>query len=162
MGSYTPELVAAAGFTGMLDGFTSKPLEMIKLRQQLEVSSKTGMSIREAFKAIVQEGEAGLGCGSALLNLFRGWLPTVLRETLGCMGFFAAYEVTKVNLGNLERKQKAREVMRLQCQAKKNSEMSGHTSRIWGSRCYGGSYVLSLRIPWNLLCADADRHPYTQ
>ena len=33
--SCTPELVAAAGFVGMLDGFTSKPLEMIKLRQQV-------------------------------------------------------------------------------------------------------------------------------
>jgi hypothetical protein len=33
--SCTPELVAAAGFVGMLDGFTSKPLEMIKRRPQV-------------------------------------------------------------------------------------------------------------------------------
>ncbi len=112
--SCTPELVVAAGFTGMLDGFTSKPLEMIKLRQQLKDSSSMAMSIGQTFRHIAQEGGCRAGAGSGLRNLFRGWAPTVLRESLGCMGFFAAYEVTKVNMGTWERERRAREVMRQQ------------------------------------------------
>ena len=119
--SCTPELVAAAGFTGMLDGFTSKPLEMIKLRQQLTDSSTMHMSIGETYRAIVREGgRAGAG---GLGNLFRGWLPTVLRETLGCMGFFAAYEVTKVNLGNWERKRRIAQVRKQQGVGNKQKEL---------------------------------------
>lgn len=102
----TPELVAAAGFTGMLDGFTSKPLEMIKLRQQVAegVANAQVLNIKETFSVVVKEA----GGRNGFLNLFRGWLPTVIRETVGCMGFFAAYELTKVNLGNWERKRKLR------------------------------------------------------
>ncbi len=116
--SCTPELVAAAGFVGMLDGFTSKPLEMIKLRQQLDDSSTMAMTIGQTYRVIAQEGG-----GHGLRSLFRGWLPTVLRETLGCMGFFAAYEITKVNLGNWERGRRIREVRRQQGLGNKQKEL---------------------------------------
>lgn len=107
----TPELVAAAGFTGMLDGFTSKPLEMIKLRQQVAegVANAQVLNIKETYSVVVKEVGRRNGGG---WNLFRGWLPTVIRETVGCMGFFAAYELTKVNLGNWERKRKLRALKR--------------------------------------------------
>ena len=58
-------------------------------------------NLRQMWDIIVHEGG---GSRIDIRNLFRGWLPTVIRETVGCMGFFAAYELTKVNLGNWERK----------------------------------------------------------
>ena len=76
----------AAGAVGLMDGLISKPLEMIKLRQQFSASNF--YTFRQAGRLIVQEGGYGA--------LFRGWVPTALRETVGCIGFFVAYEASKV------------------------------------------------------------------
>jgi hypothetical protein len=52
----------------------------------------------EGFKSVLQEG--GVAC------LFRGWLPTVLREAIGNAAFFAAYHEMKNFVTYLERKGK--------------------------------------------------------
>jgi hypothetical protein len=90
-------LLFSAAFSGFVDGITSKPLEMIKLRQQAIEELVDVDNIRGSFvastKAIFREG--GLPC------FFRGWLPTVLRESIGNMAFFATYQFTKATLFSL-------------------------------------------------------------
>jgi hypothetical protein len=94
----TAGLLWAAFGTGALDGITSKPLEMIKLREQAAAVHHDKLSVTEGFKSVLQEG--GVAC------LFRGWLPTVLREAIGNAAFFAAYHEMKNFVTYLERKGK--------------------------------------------------------
>ena len=95
----TPGLIAAAGFTGFVDGITSKPLEMIKLRQQFYPASDRSNFFKASRRLIAEDGIAGA---------FRGWVPTVLRETLGNSAFFVAYELTKVSGIFLEKRTKGK------------------------------------------------------
>jgi solute carrier family 25 (mitochondrial carnitine/acylcarnitine transporter), member 20/29 len=78
-------LVAAAGATGFFDALVYKPLEVIKLKMQ--VASEAPSSFIQFTKKFFRErGVAGL---------YRGLLPTLIRETIGSIAFFAAYEITK-------------------------------------------------------------------
>jgi hypothetical protein len=82
------KLLISAAVTGCLDVISTKPLEMIKLRQQASI--EIGLIHESFFKrahAVIGEG--------GLLGLYRGWIPTILREAVGSMAFFAAFQYTK-------------------------------------------------------------------
>ena len=114
-------LVMAAFGTGAMDGVTSKPLEMIKLRQQTAEDHHVHMSIAEGYRAILKEG--GIGC------LFRGWIPTMLREALGNAAFFAAYHETKNFITFLEKQKRARKNAIAKAESEKQQKSVDGTAR---------------------------------
>jgi hypothetical protein len=86
-------ILLSAGITGFVDGWASKPFEIVKLRQQVEPTHSTPSTFFESYNALYNEGGVGV--------FFRGWLPTVLRETIGNIAYFAAYHQTKIFLQHL-------------------------------------------------------------
>lgn len=82
------KLLVSASATGILDVLISKPLEMIKLRQQAAMDSTL---IHASFGARAKE----LLLENGFFGLYRGWLPTVLREALGSLAYFATYQHVK-------------------------------------------------------------------
>eukprot|EP01041_Mallomonas_annulata_P006293 gene6293-12738_t len=82
-------LLAAAG-TGIFDSTVYKPLEIIKLRQQ--VSTTNASFIASTRELLAEDGIRGM---------YRGLLPTVIREGIGSAAFFAAYELSKAELCKL-------------------------------------------------------------
>ena len=79
----------ASAATGMIDGLSSKPFEMIKSRQQIASTAKR-LKSTVAIRTILAEG--------GFANFFRGWLPTVIRDSLGNAAFFVAYQTVKNKL----------------------------------------------------------------
>lgn len=85
------KLLISAFITGCLDVLMTKPLEMIKLRQQ---ASTEASLVHASFLTRARElwSEAGV------FGTYRGWVPTMLREALGSLAFFAAFPQTKNTL----------------------------------------------------------------
>lgn len=84
------KLFASAFATGCMDVFFTKPFEMIKLRQQASTSELSHAPFIVRAKTLASEG--------GILNLYRGWVPTLLRESLGSIAFFAVYKLSKNQL----------------------------------------------------------------
>ena len=76
----------------MIDGLSSKPFEMIKSRQQIASTSSKRLRSSVAIKALLDEG--------GVLNFFRGWFPTIIRDSLGNAAFFVAYQTVKNKLAH--------------------------------------------------------------
>jgi len=81
-------LIIASATTGLIDGLASKPFEMIKSRQQI-VSSSNRLRSTVAIRTLLEEG--------GIATFFRGWFPTMLRDSLGNAAFFVAYQTVKNN-----------------------------------------------------------------
>jgi Mitochondrial carrier protein len=103
-------LIFAAAGTGALDGLTSKPLDLIKIRQQMFPAVPSPISGHLHRTGAGPIGTSAVTCiahakfsdsvrvlmkEEGLPVLFRGLLPSVLREALGNAAFFAAYHGTK-------------------------------------------------------------------
>mmetsp|Transcript_37058 Transcript_37058/g.37719 ORF Transcript_37058/g.37719 Transcript_37058/m.37719 type:complete len:319 (+) Transcript_37058:116-1072(+) len=77
-------LVTAAAGTGVIDAIVYKPLEVIKLKQQVALHNSTFLNItRDMY------------LDSGWRGMYRGMTPTVLREAIGSAAFFSVYEICK-------------------------------------------------------------------
>ena len=87
-------LIIASAATGLIDGLSSKPFEMIKSRQQIVTSSKR-LRATVAIRTLLEEG--------GLSTFFRGWFPTMLRDSLGNAAFFVAYQTVKNKISKVNK-----------------------------------------------------------
>ena len=79
-------IVAAAG-TGFFDALVYKPLEVIKLKMQVEMSDKP-LTFTSCTRKIIREG-------GGLRGLYHGLLPTLVRSAVS---YFFAYDLLSFRL----------------------------------------------------------------
>jgi solute carrier family 25 carnitine/acylcarnitine transporter 20/29 len=81
---------AAAGFAS---GFLSSPIELLKIRQQLDQGGSNAVKLLPLTRDIVRN--------SGWLSLFRGLSATLIREIPSFPAYFVTYEYSKIYLQGL-------------------------------------------------------------
>ena len=81
---------AAAGFAS---GFLSSPIELLKIRQQLDQRGSNSVKLLPLTRDIVRN--------SGWLSLFRGLNATLIREIPSFPAYFVTYEYSKIYLQGL-------------------------------------------------------------
>ena len=81
---------AAAGFAS---GFLSSPIELLKIRQQLDQRGSNSVKLLPLTRDIVRN--------SGWLSLFRGLSATLIREIPSFPAYFVTYEYSKIYLQGL-------------------------------------------------------------
>jgi solute carrier family 25 (mitochondrial carnitine/acylcarnitine transporter), member 20/29 len=81
---------AAAGFAS---GFLSSPIELLKIRQQLDQGGSNSVKLLPLTRDIVRN--------SGWLSLFRGLSATLIREIPSFPAYFVTYEYSKIYLQGL-------------------------------------------------------------
>jgi solute carrier family 25 carnitine/acylcarnitine transporter 20/29 len=81
---------AAAGFAS---GFLSSPIELLKIRQQLDQRGSSSVKLLPLMRDIVRN--------SGWLSLFRGLSATLIREIPSFPAYFVTYEYSKMYLQGL-------------------------------------------------------------
>jgi solute carrier family 25 carnitine/acylcarnitine transporter 20/29 len=78
---------------GLASGFLSSPIELLKIRQQLDQRGADAAKLSHLTRSIVKN--------SGALSLFRGLSATMLREIPSFPAYFVTYEYSKIYLQRL-------------------------------------------------------------
>jgi solute carrier family 25 carnitine/acylcarnitine transporter 20/29 len=86
-------LMISGATAGLASGFLSSPIELLKIRQQLDQRGSDAAKLSHLTRTIVKN--------SGVLSLFRGLSATMLREIPSFPAYFVTYEYSKIYLQKL-------------------------------------------------------------
>jgi solute carrier family 25 carnitine/acylcarnitine transporter 20/29 len=86
-------LLISGAMAGLASGFLASPIELLKIRQQLDQRGSDSVKLWPLTRDIVKH--------SGFLSLFRGLSATLIREIPSFPAYFVTYEYSKVYLQGL-------------------------------------------------------------